>query len=492
MINADELSEILANLYYSKLKYLTSADLEHTINQAHNLHFISDIQFAITIEGADLDAAYKCVKILTQKYPQFLEKTDNMGINTLTLLYTHNDFGKEVVLKLLLDDELNISKEIISLVNCRHRFDISRDSLAQLIIKDADFILPRIDSISIFERFNELEILPINIKDSNGQTILHHKFALSSLSAFATLLEKGAELLQDNNLQTPYDLARDDNKIEIVRYIEQRVRRNFVNSRMINQYLTSQEAFEIIAVHGFDSFIIASGSDTTNYLLKCSKHMYKMSDMFFNYLIEKGGNLRAQEEDGATLLHLATLFGNILFVKILIERAVDVNKKDRNGNTPLHYAPITSSPEIVRLLIKGGAFVFARNNFGRTPLHVASCYSSVSVVQLFLDNNADVNSTDWEYFSTPLCEAINRQNHDVIRLLIENGGFESIADQQASRLLKHVGLNLEVRYDERKKALIYNTPCTPKVLVCNFIIISIILCTALVGSLESKKSSNSL
>lgn len=354
MENIGELREILGKLDFEKLAAFPIHYLKHFIDNSE-IHPVSDILFALTIEGSDIDAAYKCIRILTQKHPTFLRKTDRMGINTLSLLYTHNELGKEVVLKLLLDKEFNIDIDILFLRNSTNRWDLSHQSLASLILNDTDFILPRINSTSVLERLEKLSILATNTIDSNGKTILHHELALSSLDIFKTLVERhGAELIRDFEGKTPYDIAKEKCKKEIVSFLEDRISKHFVNYSIPLKRLRSQEALEIIAVKGFDTFINAYGMNPSRYLVYNSK-MHRVSLGLSALLIENGANVNEKDEFGITPLMHAASQGKFDIVKLLIKNGANVNAKDVWGSTPLYYAGLTDNTYIAKLLIENGA-----------------------------------------------------------------------------------------------------------------------------------------
>ncbi len=56
----------------------------------------------------------------------------------------------------------------------------------------------------------------------------------------------------------------------------------------------------------------------------------------------------------------------------LVERGADVTAKNNNGFSPLHLASQQGYVEAAHFLVKHGANATAQDNNGMTPLHLAS------------------------------------------------------------------------------------------------------------------------
>jgi uncharacterized protein len=93
---------------------------------------------------------------------------------------------------------------------------------------------------------------------------------------------------------------------------------------------------------------------------------YKMLE----YLITKGANVNAQNEDGIAPLHLAS-YPHV--VQILVSAGANLNIRDKSGNTPLHV--ITEhqddTSDVIQALVQAGADINAQNSDSDTPLDIA-------------------------------------------------------------------------------------------------------------------------
>src|SRR5258708_35281049 len=104
-------------------------------------------------------------------------------------------------------------------------------------------------------------------------------------------------------------------------------------------------------------------------------------------LRHNGANLHVRGYFGIlTPLHSIELYGNLKVVQKLIEYEADIHAEDENGWTPLHLATLRhdlKDGSVLRLLLEHGADVNVRTkNDGWTPLHQASYTGVPEVVRL--------------------------------------------------------------------------------------------------------------
>ena len=121
------------------------------------------------------------------------------------------------------------------------------------------------------------------------------------------------------------------------------------------------------------------------------------------FLVERGADATAQDNNGLTPLHLASSWGHVGLACLLVERGADVTAQTKHGLTPLHLALQHKYIGVAGFLVENGADATVRHNNGLTPLHLASFLGEMELVQLLLRHGAgaDVTARDKEGL-TPL------------------------------------------------------------------------------------------
>lgn len=178
----------------------------------------------------------------------------------------------------------------------------------------------------------------------------------------------------------------------------------------------------------------------------------------FRGLSKQNADINASNLDMRTALHISAAEGFLDAVKVLVEElGAKVNPQDRWGQTPLDDAVLAGNTEVVAYLKEQKASpgkkpvlngdsdflieaattgdvenvrkvmqvdrdINAANFDQRTALHVASAMGFVDIVQVIISEyGGNVNAKD-VFQGTPLDDAIDNENADIVELLEANGG----------------------------------------------------------------------
>jgi uncharacterized protein len=167
--------------------------------------------------------------------------------------------------------------------------------------------------------------------------------------------------------------------------------------------------------------------------------LYECKPEMFYRLRDAGGDLKAQTNEGETLLMYAANFCPEI-VQDLIDAGLNVNAKAVNGCAPLTYA---YSARATQLLLSSGADVRA---FGGQALIEAMKKDNISRITVLVQAGADVNyvsnEADWfSVYNLPLIVyAVQQNNIELIKLLAKHGANLEARDDSGHTALHWAGL----------------------------------------------------
>jgi len=142
-----------------------------------------------------------------------------------------------------------------------------------------------------------------------------------------------------------------------------------------------------------------------------------------------GADPNSRDDGGKTLLHTASVEGDLKVAQGLLELGADINSRDNKGRTPL-YVIQWNSDYVALLLLEHGADPGARDDDGETPLHVASRSGSLKFAQRLLELGVGVNPRD-NIGRTPL-HVISWDSEEVALLLLEHGADPGVRDDDGA------------------------------------------------------------
>lgn len=163
---------------------------------------------------------------------------------------------------------------------------------------------------------------------------------------------------------------------------------------------------------------------------------------FLDYLVGKGGDVNLGDR---TPLMSAAQAGDLSMVRYLLSKNADVNKATQYGNyTALSLAVWHGHREVALVLLKNGAqpdvfihaglgdvgelkkyeleeLIHTRDEVGRTPLYAAIIGQEKRAVKYLIEKGAPVNDKTKVEWMTPLHQAVETRNRDLVHLLLDHG-----------------------------------------------------------------------
>lgn len=151
-----------------------------------------------------------------------------------------------------------------------------------------------------------------------------------------------------------------------------------------------------------------------------------------------GADIQQRDEDGNSLLHLATSAGSFRSMQFLLNSGLSAKAGNKKHLTPLH---LSRDSEKTNLLLKKGAAINAMDALGRSPLHIACSQTqspiAIDNIQALLDAGASPISRD-NRGTSPLVIALKTQNKALVKILKtprNNGRVDKSHQRQIARFL---------------------------------------------------------
>ncbi len=134
------------------------------------------------------------------------------------------------------------------------------------------------------------------------------------------------------------------------------------------------------------------------------------------FLLDRGASIEVQDKSGYTPILYAAQSGKWGVVKLFIDNGAKFNNETTFQGTPLHFAVQEGNLGMVQFLLDKGANIEAQDAYNRKPLHIAVDANRLNVVSLLLDRGTNLKATDM-YGKTPLDLAIQKGYEDIVEVL---------------------------------------------------------------------------
>ncbi|NWV88790.1 BARD1 protein, partial [Machaerirhynchus nigripectus] len=174
------------------------------------------------------------------------------------------------------------------------------------------------------------------------------------------------------------------------------------------------------ALQAINSSSLSESPSTPSTSKTCSHVATPLSPLV---LKSPGGNTIARRNyKGETLLHVASIKGDLAAVEQLLKNGADPNVKDNAGWTPLHEACNHGHREVVELLLQHRALVNTTGYQNDSPLHDAARNGHVAIVELLLLHGASRDAVNI-FGLRPVDYAESEKMKSVLMLPVKNESF---------------------------------------------------------------------
>ena len=173
----------------------------------------------------------------------------------------------------------------------------------------------------------------------------------------------------------------------------------------VNYQICSFEEYVPRILHFSSSLLMASAYFHS---LKC-----------IDYLLSNNANIEQKDAYGLSIVHIASLLGQLDILQDERFSSLDFNLVDWNGKPPLFYAIESKNLGCVKYLKESkNVDINVTDNFGNNALHHTAYYGNSDIYKYLKESGC--NQLENKYHKIPFHIAVEKENFDVVKYLIED------------------------------------------------------------------------
>ncbi|CAH0563896.1 unnamed protein product [Brassicogethes aeneus] len=297
-------------------------------------------------------------------------------------------------------NKINSYLSILDKINCLQRtFKCFEDGKSKTCITSDEIL-----------KFLVFIMLKLNVNNWNSNLVFIKEYRFSSISYnndfVITSFEAAVEFIKSNNfLDIKNNALMNDSKNDIFDYVRLGMLREVKELLKQEKTLPEQKLCHPLCSCN-------NCKDITN---------TKKTNIDVHMVNEKGQNL----------LTYAAIYNQCELLEYFLHTKCNVNSTDYLNRTALHYAASYGYQDILLLLINFGADINALDCDKNTPLHLACDFGHETCVKALVYSSINVKYDLANFFGdTPLHLATKWSYIDIVRFLVENGGYTNVKNRR--------------------------------------------------------------
>lgn len=285
--------------------------------------------------------------------------------------------------------------------------------------------------------------VPVDCHDIISIQAIHRAAKAGNLELVRLLLARGARIdARDHSGEQPIHYAAASGNVELIRFL-----------------LDAGVKVDARSDYGRQPLHLAAGwgrLGAARFLLERGAAINACADAIYgtplheaaghaemvSFLLARGANVNAKEEDGTTPLHSTAEFGHIDSATILLDHGARIEASihkeiygaESGGERPIHIAARRDRPEYIEFLLERGAWIDAPDARGNTPLDKAvRCGGDGDeAVKVLLKRGADLRGPRTRDVAV---RAAGLNDVEILQLLLDRGVGVNTCNERGFHLL---------------------------------------------------------
>jgi len=229
------------------------------------------------------------------------------------------------------------------------------------------------------------------------------------------------ETIEKNNLE---DLEKLKNALASDQFKINSLDRNGQSLLFLFVCANNFPAVKFLVEGGADMEIHEKESGNTALMAAIKLRYVEITD----YLIQKGADINAVNNNGDTVIHFATIRGNLAVVMYACEHGGDIDQKNKVGNCAIIFAVVNNYQNIVEYLLEQNVEIDVIDSEKMPLLHICIYHNHNKILNFILYKNRKTIDKYYRDFDTALLFATGSNKFKSVYVLIKYGANPNLND----------------------------------------------------------------